>query len=388
MTDFVKLPIEATPQQLLEETVAEMEAQLPNWDANLGEYEMILFQAIVFRIAMPFLQLASQVDSAIFFEWGAQIVNVQPHEATKATVTSTWKVKNGAGYTIRAGTQVDIARSGDERLGFIVVSDVEVPEGSEETAAGEVLLEAVEAGLEYEGLEGEGILVDALDWVLPKGIAIVGASSGGSDAEEPDHYLGRLAETMQTFIEGVVIGRDVEIVARNVAGVGRALAIDNFNLLTEEDEQEKTTTVILTDSEGEPVAAGVKEAVEAKLEESREVNYIFTLGSATYNEIDVEAVIVPMQGFDQATVAAQVKVAIEDFLAPTTFGQQPPGDASSWVNSTTLRYQDLTTVVNNTEGVDYASTLKWRKAAEAFAAADIKLTGVAPLPRADAITVT
>ena len=388
MTDFVKLPIEVTPQQMLEEAVAEMEAQLPGWDAALGEYETILFQAVVYRIAMPFLQLASQVDSAIFSQWGAQIVNVQPQEATKATVTSTWKVKDGAGYTIKAGTQVDIARSGDERFGFIVVSDVEVPEGSEETSAGEVLLEAVEAGLEYEGLEGEGILVDALDWVLPKGIAIVGASSGGSDAEEPDHYLGRLAETMQTFIEGVVIGRDVEIVARNVAGVGGALAIDNYNAETEEDEQEKTTTVALKDAEGEPVSAPVKEAVEAKLEESREVNYIFFCIDATYNEISVEAAITPMRGFDKATVAAQVKVAIEDFLNPATAGQQPPGDDSSWVNVETLRYQDLVTTVSNVEGMDFYTTLKWKLAAGAFVTTDLALTGIAPLPRPKTITVT
>lgn len=387
MSDFVKLPIEVTPQQMLEEWAGEMEAQIEGWDPALAEYETINAQAIVYRLILPLVQLASQVDAAIFNQWGKQIVNVQPQEATKATVTSTWKVKDAAGYKIKAGTQLDIARSGDERFGFIVVNTVEIPEGSTETAAGEVLLEAVEPGLEYDGLEGEGILIDAFDYVLPDGIAIVGASSGGADAEDPQRYLGRLAETMQTFIEGVVIGRDVEIVARNVPGVGRATVLDNYDAVSEEDEQEKTTTVVVTDAEGEPVSAEAKAALEAKLEESREVNYVFYVRPPTYNEIDVEAVIVPMQGFAQATVAAAVKAAVEDFLSPKSFGQQPPGDASSWVNSTTLRYQDLTTTVNNVEGVDYASTLKWRKAVAAFAAADIVLTGVAPLPRADAITI-
>lgn len=386
MSDFVRLPIETTPQQLIEEVVAEMEAQIPGWDAALAEYETIIFQAITYRLVVPLLTLASQVDAAIFNAWGEQIVNVVPHEATKATVTSTWKVKDKAGYTIKAGTQVDLARTGDERIGFIVVSDVEVPPGSEETAAGGVLLEAIEPGLEGEGLEGEGILVDAFDYIT--GIAAVGASSGGSDAEESDHYLGRLAETMQTFIEGVVRARDVEIVARNVAGVGRALAIDNYNLEKAKAEQEKTTTVIVTDAEGEPVTAEVKEALEAVLEEKREINYLFFVGSPTYNEIDVEAVIVPMQGFGQAEVAANVKAAIEDFLNPVTFGQQPPGDDASWVNDTILRFQDLVTVVSNVEGMSHYTTLKWRKAAEAMAAADITLTGLAPLPRADSITVT
>jgi hypothetical protein len=386
MTDFVSLPIEATPQQMLEETVAELEAQLEGWDPALGEYELILFQAIIFRIALPLIQLAAQVDAAIFSEWGRTIVNVLPQEATRATAKSTWTVKDEAGYTIKAGTQVDLARSGDERIGFVVVADVEIPPGSTATAAGEVILEAVEPGLEGNGLEGEGILIDALSYVTA--IALTEASSGGTDAEDPQRYLGRLAETMQTFIEGVVIAPDVEIVVRNVAGVGRALAIDNYNLETEEGEQEKTTTVILTDAEGEPVAAAVKEAVEALLEEKREVNYLFFVGEATYHDIDVEGEIVPMQGFDKATVAAQVEVAIEEFLDPATFGQEPPGDTSTWVNSTTLRYQDLVTLVNQVEGVSHYTVLKWRRAAEAMAAADITMTGVAPLPRADTLTIT
>lgn len=386
MTDFVRLPIETTPQQMLEEWSAEMEALISGWDPALAEYETIQAQALIYRIVFPLLQLAANVDQAIFSEWGKQIVNVVPQDATRSTVNSTWTMKDTAGYTITAGTQVDIARTGDERIGFLVVSDVEVPPGKEATEPGEVVLEAIEPGLDGNGLEGEGILIDALFFVTD--IAIVGASSGGTDAEDPAAYLGRLAETMQTYIEGVVTSRDVEIVARNVPGIGRALAIDNYNLETAEAEQEKTTTVIVTDDEGEPATAEAKEALEAVLEEKREVNYLFFVGSPTYNEIDVEAVIVPMQGFDQASVVANVEAAIEAFLDPATYGQQPPGDVSSWVNSTTLRYQDLVTVINDAEGVSHYTKLNWRKAAEAMAATDISLTGVAPLPRADTLTIT
>lgn len=386
MADFVRLPIEATPQQMLEETVAELESQVEGWDPALGEYELILFQAIVYRIALPLIQLASQVDAAIFQEWGKQIVNVVPQEATRATVTSTWIVQDESGYTIKAGTQVDIARSGDERIGFLVVEDVEVPAGKTETEAGEVVLEAVEPGLDGNGLEGEGILIDALFFVSD--IAIVEASSGGTDAEDPAAYLGRLALTMQTFIEGVVIARDVEIVALNVPGIGRALALDNYDAVLEEGEQEKTTTVAVTDDEGEPATAEAKEALEAKLEEKREVNYLFFVIDATYHLLDVEGEIVPMQGFDKAEVAANVVAAIEDRFSQARHGQQPPGDASSWVNDDTLRYQDLVTVVNNAEGMDYASSLKWRIGAAAFDVKDIALSGAAPLPKPDSIVIT
>lgn len=386
MGTFVKLPIETTPNAMLEEWASEMGALIEGWDPALAEYETIQAQAIIYRIVFPLLQLAANVDEAIFNAWGRQIVNVVPQEATRATVTSTWTAKDAAGYTITAGTQVDIARAGDQRIGFVVVSDVTIPVGKEATEPGEVLLEAVEPGLDGNGLEGEGILIDALFFVTD--IAIVGASSGGTDAEEPSAYLARLALTMQTFIEGVVIARDVAIVAQNVPGVGSALVLDNYNAETEEDEQEKTTTVALRDAEGEPVSAEAKEAVEAVLEEKREVNYLFFVIDPTYSLLDVEGEIVPMQGFDKAEVAANVAAAIEDAFSPKRAGQQPPGDTSSWVQVDKLRYQDLLTVANNAEGADYAASLKWRIGAEAFGTADITLPGIAPLPKPDAITIT
>lgn len=385
MADFAKLPIESTPQQMLEEWAAEMEALLEGWDPALAEYETIQAQAIIFRLVYPLLQLAASVDAAIFNEWGRQIVNVVPQTATRATVGSTWTVTDTAGYTIKAGTQVDIARTGDERIGFVVVSDVVIPTGATTTGAGEVTLEAIEPGLEGNGLEGDGILIDALFFVTD--VAIVSGSSGGSDVEDPLRYLGRLAKTMQTFIEGVVRARDVEIVSRNVAGIGRALALDNYNAETEEDEQEKTTTVAVTDDEGEPATAEAKAALAATLEEKREVNYLFFVIDATYHLLDVEGAIVPMQGFDKAEVAANVAAAIADRFSQARHGQQPPGDAASWVNDNTLRYQDLVTVVNNAEGVDYASSLKWRIGAAAFGVSDIAMTGAAPLPKPDSISI-
>lgn len=386
MADFVKLPVESTPQQMLEEWAAEMESLIEGWNPALAEYETINAQAIIYRLIYPLLTLAANVDAAIFNEWGRTIVNVVPQEATRATVDSTWTMVDAAGYTIKAGTQVDIARTGDERIGFVVVSDVVVPPGETVTEPGQVDLEAVEPGLEGNGLEGEGILIDALFFV--DSIAIVGTSSGASDAEDPLRYLGRLAETMQTFIEGVVRARDVEIVARNVPGIGRALALDNYNAETEEDEQEKTTTVAVTDDEGEPATAEAKGDLKAVLEEKREINYLFFVIDATYHLLDVEGVIVPMQGFDQAEVAANVAAAIAAAFSPARHGQQPPGDAASWVNSGTLRYQDLVTVVNNVQGMDHYTTLKWRIAAAAFGTADIALSGAAPLPNPDSIVIT
>lgn len=387
MTDqFVDLPIELSPQAMLEEWAAEMEAQIEGWAPSLGEYEVILAQAIVYRLIVPLVQLAATVPATIFDAFGRQIVSVTKQEALRATVQSTWAVADDAGYTIRAGTQVDVLRTGDERFGFLVTDDVVIPPGSEATAEGEVTLEAVEPGTDANALTGAGVLIDALVYV--DSVTLVGETTGGADEESAAAYLSRLAETMQTWIEGVVTARDVAIVSRNVPGIGRATVIDNFNAETEATEEEKTTTVVVTNDSGLEASVDAKAAVLAALEARREVNFLFFVEDPTYSVIDVEAKIVPMVGFDQAEVVANVEAMLDELFDPFRHGQQPPGDVTSWVNTTTIRYQDVVTAVNNAEGVDHYTTLKIGKNGGAKGTADLALSGLAPLPKPGAYAIS
>lgn len=386
--DFVDLPIETSAQGLLEEFNAQMEAFIEGWTPELGEYETLLAQAIIYRLFLPLINLAATVPATIFDTWGREIVNLRKQEAESATVKSTWTMIDSQGYTVKAGTQVDVAKTGDERVGFVVAYDVAVPVGQTTTQPGEVILEAVEEGTEGNGLSGTGILVDALSYVAEGGVALEGESSGGADEEEDAAYLGRLAETMQTFIEGVVVARDVAIVVRNVAGIGRVTVIDNYNAETGKGEQEKTTTVVVTDDSGlEPTAEAIA-AAEATLQAKREVNYLFFVRTASYSTIDVEGELHPQLGYEKAAIIANVEAALDELFNPLRAFEQPSGDTSSWVNVGKIRYQDVVTAINNAEGVDYVEGLKIGKNGGAKGTADLTLTGLAPLPKPGTYALT
>lgn len=389
MGDFVDIPIEVAPQAMLERFVTEMESLVEGWNPNLGEAEILIAQAVIYRLVVPIIQLASSVPATIFDTFGREIVKVGRQEALRAYAASTWTMVDNAGYTIPAGTQVDLVKTGSERIGFIVVSTVVVPPGETATAEGAVLLEAIEPGENANALEGEGILVDALNFVVqPGGIVLDAPTSNGRDEEPPTEYLGRLAETMQTFIEGVVRARDVAIVARNVPGVGRVAVIDNYNAETEEDEQEKTTTLVVANDDGLEVASGVKDAVLAKMEEKREVNYLFFVEDSTYSTIEVEGSIVPMLGYDKGAAIVNTEAMLDELNNPAHAFEQPEGDAASWVNSKVVRYQDVVTAINNSQGVDHVDNLKIGKNGGAKGTADLTLTGLAPLPKPGAYTLT
>lgn len=392
---FIELPVELNGAALKAEIYAAMEDKFPGWEANPNNPEVWLIDAMVDRLMVPLSQLAADVAAELFYSYGEKIVQVQPIGATPATVKSTWTMKDDLGYTIKAGTQVNVPTAGDEGEGFRVVNEVNVPAKSTATEPGQVVLEAIEPGTGANGLDGEATPEDTLNFLAAEeGIMLVGASTGGEAAEDPATYLDRLTETMLTLAPRPILPRDVEILARNIPGVFRSVALDLFNPETDDPEDpetwlsERTVSVVVCDSAGEPCSGGVKALVEADLSSKREVNFKFFVLDPTYTTVAVHFQIVVRPGFDQATVEATVKAAIEAFLAPNAFGVDSASDPRSWNNQTVVRYQDIVTVVNNQQGVDHYTVLKIGKEGGALAAnADIELTGAAPLTKPGKVEV-
>lgn len=388
---YIDIPIEVEPEALIADVYAEMADRFPGWTANEGSVEVWLVRAIVYRLVVPLAELSADVPAEIFQRFGETIHNVPAIAAAPATAESTWTMIDTAGYTIPADTEVMIAGADGTLYGFRVRDEVQVLAGASVTDPGEVILEAVEDGDDANGLTADPTLVDALAYIAEDGIALVGASSGGVDAEDPLDYLNRLRDTLQTLSPRPVVPRDVEILARSVAGVTRASAIDGYNPIDDTSNNEKMVTVAVVDANGAALSAPVKDEVEALLTDRRELNFIFHVIDPTYSTIKVNFQVVIFDGFDQATVEADVIAALTAYLSPANWGKPPYGpdtaDASTWLPQTVVRRQDLSFVVGGVQGVDYWTTLKLAKGADALGTADVTLDGPAPLPQPGVIQV-
>jgi hypothetical protein len=394
-SSYIELPVELNGAALKATIYEAMELAFPGWEPNPNNPEKWLIDSQVDRLVVPLSQLAADVAAELFHSYGEKIVGVQPIAAQSATVLSTWTMKDAAGYTIKAGTQVNVATSGDEGQGFRVVNTVNVPPASTETVAGEVLLEAIEPGKGANELSGDAKPEDTLNFLAAEGgITLVGESSGGEEAEDPATYLNRLTETMQTLAPRPILPRDVEILARNVPGVFRAVALDLFDPENDDPEDPETwlserhVSVVVCDAAGLPCSAPVKAAVKAELESKREANFKFFVLDPDYTEIAIHYEVVPRPGFDQAAVDATVDAALSSALAPNQFGVDSATDPRSWNNQRVVRYQDLVTIVNNQQGVDHYTVLKVKKeGGGAFGVVDVALAGAAPLTKPGKIEV-
>jgi hypothetical protein len=381
---YIVPPLETDPATLAQEALDYLEENIPGFSATPASIEGWLLEANA-RLAAEIRDLAADVTTEIFRYYGT-LVGVRPIEATAASAVSTWTVVDDAGYTIPAGTLVGIPATGDELYSFVVQDDVVIPPGETATGAGEVLLVAEEAGAAASGLSGVPQLVDALAYV--QAIALVSDTAGG-DAEDDDHYLGRLRDELTLQSPRPILPRDFAVLARRIGGVERVLALDLYDPGPPEDTAaEGVISLALVDAEGQAVPAPVKTAVANLFAERRLLNVEVNLIDPTYTEVDVSFTAVAFPGFDPADVETRAIAAVEAYLSPSTWGSPPFGDPSSgggWIPDTLVRYSELYEVLNRVEGLNYVETLELAAAGDPQSEQNVALAGVAALPEAGAI---
>lgn len=222
MTQYIEIPIETDPEALAQEAFELIASRFPGWVPNDGNIETVLVEALA-RMTAEARDAASAVPTDIFRFMG-ELVAVLPLEPTPATATTDWVMINTAGYTIPEGTQVGIRTAGDELVPFLVDTDIVIPPGS--SSASDVPIHAVEEGSEGSGLTGTVELIDTLDFV--SSITLDPPTTGGSDGETTDEYINRLANRLQLLSPRPILARDFAIFAQDIAGVDRAVAIDNL----------------------------------------------------------------------------------------------------------------------------------------------------------------
>lgn len=374
---YFPAPLETDSSVLLEQIFDDLQARWPDWEPNDGNLEVVLAAAIV-NITAELRDVASDVPDEILRVLGGQLFNTPAIEASPATADTVWTVIDTAGYTVPAGAEIGLAVSGSETAVFRVAEDVEIPAGD---TTGIVAVVAVEEGEEGNGLGGTAELLNPLfDWVAS--ITVTGTTSGGVDAESDEDYLDRLVARLQLMSPRPIIASDFAVLARDVAGVARAAAIDGYNPADDTFDNERMVTVAVVDEDGEALASGVKSAVDAYLQAMREVNFVVNVIDPTYTIFDVDFSVTPLAGWDQAVVDANVIAAVENFLSLALWGGSAAGDNSAeWVNRPVVRYLELAQAVNGAPGVDYIDSLQFGEQGGALAVADVTMDGAAPLPR-------
>lgn len=386
MSNYIDYPITVDPDTMAQDAIDFLQSKFPGWIPNGGNLDTILIEAIA-RMGSEGATVASAVPKSIFRYFGANLMRILPIDPSSASSTTTWTMINNQGYTIPAGTNIGVRDTVGNIWPFTTQNDVIVSAGA--TTANGVSVVAITPGSDSSGLGGASIavdLIDPLDFV--SSVVLEAATTGGTDGETDDEYLNRLVEQLQLMAPRPILPDDFAILAKNIAGVDRALAIDGYDPIAGTFGNARMVAVSALDATGAGVSSPTKTAIQNYLDSLREVNFVVNMIDPSISLIDVSTDVSIVSSFDPLDIQHRILAALELFLDKKNWGLPRTGDVRSWVNQTKLRYLDLANVVHNVQGVDHINSLTFAVHPNTLATTDITLSGVAPLTMWSSISAT
>lgn len=386
MAEYVNVPSDTDPDSIAQEAYTYLEGVAPGWTPHDGELDVWLIEAFA-QAAADLRDVATDVQTNIFRYFGASVIALPPVDATPAIGSTNWTLTDALGHTIPEGTVIGVPDGFGNFLPFQVTTTTVVPPAS--STATNVPIEALDEGADGSGLGTLGTacsLLDQLAWV--SGVVLAGATTGGTDAEDDTAYLNRLATALRLMSPRPILPADFSTLAETVAGVGRATAYDGYDAVVMTTGNERTISVAVTDEDGLAVSGGIKTNVLNYLDSLREVNFLVYVVDPSYSTVDVTYSATIYPGYSAAEVKARIDIALASFLSPALWGINNTAANPAWINKNTVKLNDLIVTIGKVDGVDDVGAVTQRISPAAYAAADIVMPGVFPLPLAGVMTGT
>ena len=399
MAEYVDLALVVDATELSNVATDYMTDVIPGWTARPANVITVLLESNG-QLAAEALDQASPIPPAVYATIGETIYGITRQAATPAVATATvvWAPDTPA-VMLDAQSQLLVPNPSGEPVVFLTDADMLAPEGGGTLTVG---VTAQEPGSAANGSFGESELVTAIDGI---DTITVSTASGGTDEEDDDAYLDRVTTLLTLLAPRPILPEDHAVLARQVPGVGRALAIDLYMPPSTEgpvgdtdapeyDPAGKTnvprcTTVAITATGGTDPDTALKQRVFETLDVQREVNFLNYVIGPTFTTIDVRATVVAFPGQNLADVQANAETAVQAWLDPNTWGTVPGAGAErGWAQNDTVRLYEAVDALADAQGVFWVQSVELRTSGGTYAAADVSLTGAAPLPQYGLIEIT
>jgi hypothetical protein len=380
---------------MLQIWLAAMQSAYPSFSPASADLDYVQ-ATIIASWAASCAQLCTSGATALFRQFGTQLLNLPYEQGTSATAIITVTAQDANGYTLPINTQLSLTLSG-ATIAFQTIVALTIPNGQ---SSGTVAIAAVSTGTAANGASAPIQLLSQIDWVT--GVSLSAPASGGVDQEDDDAYVQRLAATLQLLAPRPITASDYATMALNfqpAAGtdqeeVGRSTAIDGYDPLASEGGyqplagntgtygNEREVTVCVTDSTGLALNSDTMNAVGAYLAALREVNFIVNVVPPTYTTIYVAVTINPVAGYAASTIQANVQAALLAYLTPANFNL-PQGSLAGWTNSQYVYLSRVSAVIQSCAGVSSIVTNTMAvdiQAPPSNTTNDLLLSGPFPLP--------
>lgn len=307
---------------------------------------------------------SSQVFSTVFRYFLQKIARIPYQDAVSAVTTVTFESVDDEGpYEIPIGTEINLRGADGTPVSFRTTALATILNG--ETTVTPVVIVAATPGAAANGLSTHVGVTQTFTWLAS--VTILEPTAGGVDGQTDDEYLNDGADLLTLPVRTLARPINFETYARRFPAISRALAVNN--------DPSPGHIKVYVEFEGGTVTAPTQEALLDDLQELSLINLIPDVADANYTAVAIEFEAVAERDYDTADVNDRAEQALLAAINPAIWGTPSLGDTIAWRDQTVMRWQDLSTILNNVQGLDHHTLLTINGGT-----ADVTLAGPAALP--------
>lgn len=367
-TPYVDLRLyDKDAQDVFEAALLNLQSWLPQWQAREGQTEVLLMQSLALQIVEAIFAI-NRVPGAVV-EILIRLYGVERDLGSPPVASFQFTAVDTAGYTIPAGVRISLPLSGGlDPVVFTTDVPLLIAPGS---TVGTVTATGGVSSTVANGVI-PGSPIDLLDSVASVDrVDLASYVTGGVDVESDDDWFTRAVQRFSRLTETLVLPRHFVSAALEMTEVSRAFAVDNYDPTSGHspgaDGGHMTVAVY---GNGDVLTSDEKEALRLAFDASAQANLAVHVIDPTLTDVNVTASVVGIPGYTAGDVQANCVAALTAYLSP-----------EQWPWSVTVYRNELIALLDRVEGVDRVTSIS-------VPAADLALTGVAPLARLGAATIT
>jgi uncharacterized phage protein gp47/JayE len=351
------------PQDLVQQALDARTTYAPEYDPNEGDVDLEQLGALV----LPVAEIGYALDRAGdgWVEADAAFLGLERAEGTPAAVTLEFTVApDPLGVDIPAGYLASLDLGNGETVTF--ATDDAVVSAADATTV-PAAATATTTGSDPNGVPSGTVLVPQTPHAAVTGVKTDSTVAGGTDPEDDASFQAKYVAYKATLSASLINGDQFTNYTVSALGAFRVLTRENWNVTTSANGH---VTVFAAKPGGVFYTSDEKTAMAATLDARSVVGLVPHAADPQIIDVDVAVQVETAAGYDEATVETNITEALTEYLSPDT-----------WAWGGTVYYNELISVIDRVEGVARVVDLT-------TPAADVTLTGAAPLARLDDLTVT
>lgn len=367
-------PFDTTVSNILEESLTQAKALLPQWTPRVGQIETTMMEATAYQTAN--LSNAANRLPGSTVETLLKLYGVARSDGVKATATVDITFTDTLGHTVPANTPFAYIPSEDTTYVYMLDADATVASGSSSLSAVAVTAQVVGIG---HNTPSNGSALQILA-TIPYVLTLVLASKplGGLDAETDSGYFTRAINILSGYSSTLATESQLRsyVLATYVASVFRAKAYNmrryaDRNVVTSGNAAAGTHTGYVLLSVAGENTNGYNRSVEDATISANDIATINTdiisrvqsgliveIHNAELVGVGVTCEVYKHTAAASGTVNGEVQTALEIYL-----------DSDAWDWNRVVRVNEIISLLDNVTGVDYVKTVALTLPSETVACA-------------------